>query len=111
MCVSTGNAGTPKTCAMTTEAVLCPTPGNASSSSNVRGTWPPWRSTSRRDSSRIAAALRGASPHGRTIASICATGSAAIAAGVAAAAKSAGVTWLTRLSVHCAESTTATSSV
>ena len=28
--------------AMTTEAVLCPTPGRASSSTKVPGTWPLW---------------------------------------------------------------------
>jgi hypothetical protein len=33
MWVSTGNAGTPNACDMTTEAVLCPTPGSSSNNS------------------------------------------------------------------------------
>ncbi len=41
MCVSTGNAGTPKAWTIRTEAVLWPTPGSASKPSNVRGTSPP----------------------------------------------------------------------
>ena len=111
MCVSTGNAGTPKACAITTLAVLCPTPGSASNSANVRGTCPPCCATKIRDSSRIACAFRGASPHGRTIASISATVRRAIAAGLSASLNNAGVTRLTRLSVHCAESSTAMSNV
>ena len=45
------------------------------------------------------------------IARISSTGTRAIAAGLSARANSAGVTWFTRLSVHCAESRTAMSNV
>ncbi len=107
MCVSTGNAGTPNACDITTLAVLCPTPGSSSNSSNVRGTCPPCFSINSRESSWIALAFRGASPQGRTMALISSTVRAAIAAGLSAILKSAGVTRLTRLSVHCAESSTA----
>ena len=65
MCVSTGNAGTPNACAITTLAVLCPTPGSSSNSANVRGTAPPCFSTRMRDSPAIAFAFCGESPHGR----------------------------------------------
>ena len=41
MWVSTGNAGTPKAWAMTTPAVLCPTPGRSSNASKEAGTSPP----------------------------------------------------------------------
>ena len=111
MWVSTGNAGLPKACAITTLAVLCPTPGSASSSSKVAGTRPPWRSTMSCDSARMFLAFVGESPHERTTRSISFTESLAMASGVRARAKSRGVTSLTRASVHCAESTTATRSV
>ena len=111
ICVSTGNAGTPKAWAMTTEAVLWPTPGSSSSSSKVRGTSPACfvmisfaRPTSALD-------FCGASPSCLIRFRTFSTGSAAIFAGVPATANKAGVTSLTFLSVHCAESTTATSKV
>jgi hypothetical protein len=56
-------------------------------------------------------ALVGASPQVRIRLRISATFSFAIASGVSARAKSPGVTWFTRASVHCAESSTATSKV
>jgi len=56
-------------------------------------------------------AFEGASPQERISWRIRATGSFAIAAAVRASAKSAGVTRLTRSSVHWAESNTAISSV
>ena len=59
----------------------------------------------------MALAFCGASPQGRMIGWIPATGTAAMASGVSARAKSPGVTSLTRLSVHWAERTTATRSV
>ena len=65
MCVSTGNAGTPNACAITTLAVLCPTPGNSSNSSNVRGTAPLYFSTKIFDNPAIAFAFCGDNPHGR----------------------------------------------
>ena len=53
----------------------------------------------------------GASPHERIYDRISARDSAAIAAGVAARANSAGVTWLTRASVHWADNRTAINNV
>ena len=82
MCVSTGNAGTPNACTITTLAVLWPTPGSASSCVDVGGHAPavlvaqdlptaPW----------IAFAFAGARPHERIMRSISASGSSAIACG------------------------------
>ena len=109
--VSTGNAGWPKACAITTLAVLWPTPGKASSASKSPGTTPPWRSTRIRDSSRMFRALAGASPHDLMIAWMSRAASRAMASGVRARAKRRGVTWFTRTSVHWADRTTARSSV
>ena len=64
-----------------------------------------------RDSPEIARAFCGASPHGRMMRSISGSGIRAIVPGERALANRAGVISLTRLSVHCADSTTATSSV
>ena len=111
MCVSTGKAATPKACTITTLAVLCPTPGSVSRSAGSAGTRPPCSSSKRFESAARARAFWGASPQLRIRPSIVGAGRRAIASGVAAAAKSAGVTWLTRASVHWAESTTETSSV
>jgi hypothetical protein len=99
MCVSTGKAGTPKACAISTDAVLWPTPGNASSASKLAGTSPPWRSTSNCAIACRFFAFVGARPISRMYSRITSTGRAAIAAGVGAASKSAGVTSLTFLSV------------
>ena len=111
MCVSTGKAGTPKACAITTEAVLWPTPGRASNAPKSAGTTPPCRSSTRRDKLDKARAFCGANPNGRMIPRMTSTGSAASDPGSGASAKRRGVTWLTLASVHCAESTTATSKV
>ena len=54
MCVSTGKAGCPKPCDITTLAVLCPTPGSISNSNKFSGT-SSYFSTRIRDSSEIAA--------------------------------------------------------
>ena len=111
MCVSTGNAGSPNACAITTLAVLCPTPGSASSSSKVaRHLRPPWRSTRSCDSAPDVLRLGAAqSPHGRMMRSISGDRERAPSPRASRArAKSGGVTSLTRTSVHCAESTTAT---
>lgn len=51
------------------------------------------------------------SPHGLMISRICASESFAISLGVSASSKSRGDTSLTRLSVHCADSITATRNV
>ncbi len=53
----------------------------------------------------------GESPQGRMISRMAGTPSFTIACGVRARAKRRGVTWFTRTSVHCAESTTAIRSV
>src|SRR5690349_18519534 len=111
MCVSTGNAASPNAWDITTLAVLCPTPGRASRSSNVRGTRPPWRSTRSSDSPWSAFDFAGDSPQGLITSRMAGAPSFAISAGVLARANSFGVVKLTRLSVHCAESRTATSSV
>jgi hypothetical protein len=111
MCVSTGNAGIPNACTITTPAVLWPTPGSVSSISRSAGTRPPCSATRRLARAERFLAFCGASPQLRISRSIVATGRRASASGVGARAKSAGVTWLTRTSVHCAESTTETSSV
>jgi hypothetical protein len=111
MCVSTGNAGSPNACTRTTLAVLCPTPGSVSSASSSTGTRPPCSLTSRFASDERLRAFCGASPQLRIRRSTLATGRRASASGSGARAKSAGVTWFTRTSVHCAESTTETSSV
>ena len=76
MCVSTGNAGWPKAWLMITLAVLCPTPGKASRSAKLSGTCPACRSTSSRAIWDRACAFRGASPIGRMIDWMRATGSA-----------------------------------
>ena len=48
MCVSTGKVAMPNACDNTTLAVLCPTPGSASSASISEGTTPPCRSINNR---------------------------------------------------------------
>ena len=111
MCVSTGNAGTPNACAITTDAVLCPTPGNSSSAPKSAGTCPPCFSTSNRDNPAIATDFCGDNPHGLINSRISSTGTAIIASGVAARANNPGVTKFTRASVHCADNSTATSNV
>ena len=111
MWVSTGKAGWPKAWFMTTEAVLWPTPGSFSSASKEGGTRPSCSRNKICESSWMARALRGARPHGRIIASMSATSNSTIASGVWARANRWGVTRLTRLSVHCADSKTATSNV
>ena len=63
------------------------------------------------ESLEMEADLAGERPQGRMICWISATGSLAMACGLLALAKCAGVTWLTRTSVHCAERITAMRSV
>jgi hypothetical protein len=103
-----------RACDMTTRALLCPTPGSASSGSNVSGTAPPGSLDQElRDSALMAFALGGLP--GRT-SSIRPENVPAresfrpIARGVAARRRtSAGASpgFTPRPSVHCAESTTA----
>lgn len=111
MCVSTGKAGMPKACTMTTDAVLWPTPGSASSASKDRGTSPAWRAQRSAAMACRCLALVGASPTWRISAKMSATANAAICAGVRALRKSAGVTSFTFLSVVCADKSTAHKSV
>ena len=53
----------------------------------------------------------GLRPHGRMISRTSSTGTWRMCLGLSARAKRAGVIWLTLASVHCALSSTATSSV
>ena len=110
MWVSTANAGTPNACAITTLAVLCPTPASDSRKVQSGITSPPastiWFAAVHRFFAFV-----GASPTSRMSSRIRSGSSAAICSGVLATANSAGVTWLTFLSVVCADSATATSSV
>ena len=59
----------------------------------------------------MAAALRGDRPQGRMMAWMSSTATRIMSRGLSASANNAGVTWLTRTSVHWAESSTATSRV
>ena len=111
MCVSTAMVGWPKTVLSTTFAVFRPTPGSASSAARSAGTLPPWRSTSARLSAITFLAFVLKSPMVLMCSLRRASPSASMSAGVSTAAKSAPVALLTPLSVACAESTTATSSV
>ena len=64
MWVSTGNAGIPYHCDITTLAVLCPTPGRASKLSKLDGTFPSCLVIKIFDKLEIAFDFLGASPHG-----------------------------------------------
>ena len=110
MWVSTGNAGTPKAWAMTTLAVLWPTPASDSRKSQSGSTSPPASTIWCAIVDRFRA-LVGARPSSRMWPRISSGDSAAISSGVDAAANSDGVTWFTFLSVVWADSATATSSV
>ena len=110
MWVSIGNAGTPYACDITTLAVLCPTPASDSRKSQSGTSSPPasmiWLAAVHR-----LRAFVGARPTSRMCARIRSGPSAAIRSGVSASANSAGVTWLTFLSVVWADRATATSRV
>src|SRR5690554_199486 len=111
MCVSTGKAGWPKACDITTEAVLWPTPGSSSKSLKLSGTLPLCFVVNIFDNPLIAFDLLGESPHGRIISLISSTSFSCISQGLSASSKKAGVTWFTLLSVHWADNNTATSKV
>ena len=111
MWVSTGKAGSPNAWAITTPAVLWPTPGRASRASQSCGTSLLCSSTSMRESCSMCLLLAGDSPQGRIISRIASRPRAAMSPGLSARAKSAGVTWFTFLSVHCADNSTATNKV
>lgn len=103
MWVSTGKAGVLKAWMRTTEAVLCPTPGRASRSCKVLGTWELCCETRILERLEMAEALRLERPQGLMIFCMTSMGRVAMDWGVSARAKRWGVTWLTRLSVHWAE--------
>lgn len=88
---------------------LSPTPRRERSSSIVRGTLPPKRSTISVDAEIMLRALARKNPHERMSVSNFSCGITAKSSGLPYSAKSFSVTILTRLSVHCAESMTATS--
>jgi hypothetical protein len=103
-CVSTTTpSGAPKAFPRTTFAVFRPTPGSALSSAIVRGTSPPCCVTIAFAAPRIERPLALKNPVDRISRSIAPAGAAASAAASGNRAKSAGVTWLTRSSVHWAE--------
>ena len=70
ICVSTGKLGTPKDCAMTTLAVLCPTPGSRSSAAKSCGTSPQCSSINISLRRRIAFDFCGERPQGLMISRI-----------------------------------------
>ena len=104
MCVSTGNAGSPNACAMTTLAVLWPTPGSSSSAARSRGTSPPCAATSTLAiACRFFALLPREPARADERQDLRAPSSSPSRARRVRAANSAGVTRLTRASVHCAD--------
>src|SRR5436190_4473758 len=105
MWVSTGNAGLPNQ-DITTDAVLCPTAGNASSSSKVCGTSPLYFSTRIFESPAIPLDFIGDRPQGLMISRISSAEYFIISCGLFASLNNVGVVLLTRSSVHWAESKT-----
>ena len=91
-------------------ALLRPTPGRASSSSKVVGTWQSYLSRSTRIQAEMSRALEWPRPQGLTMASMSSGSAAARAATPGYLAKSSSTTTLTRASVHWAASRTLTSS-
>ena len=106
MCVSTGKAGTPKPCDITTLAVLCPTPGSFSRLLKLFGTFPSYFSYSILDNSEIDFDFFGPSPQGFMILYISSTLSLLIENASLPTEKSSGVILFTLSSVHCALSKT-----
>ena len=91
-------------------AVLRPTPGSLSSSSMVSGTLPPYSSTSMRAAATMSRALARKKPVERIYSSTSVTSASARDSRVGKRAKRAGVTMLTRSSVHWAARRTEKSS-
>ena len=91
MCVSTGKAGMPKPCDITTLAVLCPTPGSFSRLLKLFGTFPSYFSFSILDNSEIDFDFFGPSPQGFMILYISSTLSLLIENASLPAEKSSGV--------------------
>ena len=107
MWVSTGNAGCPNPCDITTLAVLWPTPGKLSRSLKLSGTFELNLSTIILDRLNIFKDFWGASTQDLIIISIYNEDIFKIFAGVLAFLKSSGVTWFTLSSVHWALNKTA----
>src|SRR5438270_6512921 len=102
-CVSTANPGMPNPAPRITLAVLRPIPGICVSSSIVRGTSPPKRSTSARLAAMIRWVLARKNPVGLISRSTSAGSAAARSMGVGYRRNSSGVTRLTARSVVWAE--------
>src|SRR5215467_7130860 len=102
-CVSTAMAGIPKALPSTTLAVLRPTPGSSTSSSTVRGTTPPWSSTSACPMPMSDLALALKKPVEWISVSRVEGRARAKSSAVRYRVKSVRVTALTRSSVHCAD--------
>ena len=83
----------PNACAITTLAVLWPTPGNFSSASRSAGTAPSWSAKSSSLKRCMAFDFCGDKPQGRMIDLISSTLSWIICSGQSALANNAGVTW------------------
>ena len=112
MCVSTGNAGTPNAWAITTLAVLWPTPASASRNSQSARHLAAGVDDLVRPRFQMFLALVGREPDLADDGEDPSRGRARPSAPASSAWRTArGVTWLTFLSVVCADSTTATSSV
>lgn len=112
MCVSTTIPdGIPNPAPRMTFAVFRPIPGRRVSSSMLRGTSPPYRSTIACAQPFRERALARKNPVDWMIRSMAPRGAAASAAASGQARNRTGVTWLTRASVHCAERMVAASSL
>lgn len=109
-CVSTAIASAPNNTDVITFAVFRPTPGNATNSAAVRGTAPPCFSTNIFAIPLKCCAFEFGYETDFINAKISSTLACAISCAVGKAANNAGVTAFIRLSVHCAESITATKS-
>ena len=96
---------------ITTDAVLCPTPGKASKASKLSGTLPSYLSHKILLSSAIALDFLGDKPQGLMIFLITSGSTKDISKGLSAKENSSGVTLFTLISVHCADNKTAINNV
>lgn len=107
-CVSTGRPGRSNATDLTTLPVLRPTPGRVVRLSRSVGTLPPWRSSSAAASPMRLRAFERKKPVEWMSVSSSSGSARARSKGEGYRRNRAGVTILTRASVHCAESTVAT---